>query len=139
MIIRPATALVFLEEGQTFMNTLSASTSQMLPGWSRLVSMSVAGIGISVLRASAPCVAGKMYMSKGHHEQESEGYGTLYQLTTPQPPQQLQTKYFACILDSVPRFPACFPEDAKYLLSGKVLCWLEMLCTMQERKWWLQT
>lgn len=79
--------------------------------------MGVAGIGISVLKASAPCVAGKMYASKGHHQQESEGYGILYKLTTPQPPQQLQTKYFACMLDSILRFPACFPEDAKHLLA----------------------
>lgn len=35
---------------------------------------------------------GRWCMSKGHHHQESEGCGTLYQLTTPQPPQQLQTK-----------------------------------------------
>lgn len=36
-IIRLATELVFLGEGQTFMSTLSASTSQMLSGWSHLV------------------------------------------------------------------------------------------------------
>lgn len=53
--------------------------------------MSVAGTGISVLRASASHVAWKMYLSKGHHQQESEGYGTLYQHTPPQPPQQLRS------------------------------------------------
>lgn len=47
--------------------------------------VNVAGFGISVLRSSPPRVAGKMCLSKGHHHQESEGYGTLYQLTTPQP------------------------------------------------------
>lgn len=85
---------------------------------------SLAGIGISVLRAFAPHVAGKMHVSKSHYQQESEGYGTLYQHATPQPLQQLQAKYFACILDSIPRFPACFPEDTKHLLAGGVLYWL---------------
>lgn len=139
MVIRLATALISLEEGQTFMSTLSASTSWMLPGPILCALMSVAGTGMSVLRASAPCVAGEMYMSKGHHQQESEGYGTLYQLITPQPLQQVQTKYFACMLDSIPRFPACFPEDAKYLLAGRVLYWLDMLCAVQEREQLLQT
>lgn len=42
-------------------------------------------------------------------------------------------KYFACILDSSLRFAVCFSEDTKHLLSGGVLYWPEIPCTVQER------
>ena len=51
----------------------------------------------------------------------------------------LIAKYFACILDSIPRFAVCFPEDTKHPLAGGVFCWPEVPRTVQERGQLLQS
>lgn len=43
------------------------------------------------------------------------------------------------MLNTTPRFAACFPENTKHLLAGEVLHWPELLCTVQERGWLVQT
>lgn len=104
--------------------TEHSDVASVVPCLSRAI-RSVTGIGIADLRVSAAGVARKMCMSKPPASTgiTGERYALPTQHTsTPQPPHQLQTKYFAWKLDLVLTFAVCFPEDTKRRLAGGVLC-----------------
>lgn len=86
--------------------------------------VSVAGIGISVLRSSPPRVAGKMCLSKGHHHQESEAM--VPSTSSPHhSPAIIADKVFCMHTGLSPEISYMLPRGCKVPLGWKgiVLAW----------------